>query len=375
MRIGINASSLKNAHSGIANYLLNLVLNLKKVDQRNEYVLFFGSEKNVPGQIAGAGVECNISKMPTTNQALKILWAHFMLPLKLKRMKIDLFHEPASAAPLFNSCNTVVTVHDIAYERIPHCYRFRDRAYFRALSKKGLERANRIIAVSHSTKNDIVDRYSISPGKIRVIYEGIDEIYRRLHDKERCKNIRKFYKIDRDFILYVSGITPRKNLVRLIKAFKILKDRKEIDSLLVFVGEKAWWSEEVFEEVKSSGMENDVIFCGYVPKEHLLCLYSEASVFVFPSLYEGFGLPVLEAMACGCPVVASNTSSLPEICGGAGLLFDPLDVEGLSDAIYRVITDSSLRQDLIEKGIERTRAFSWRRSAEETLAVYSEAVS
>ena len=370
MRIGINARCLKDAYAGIANYLSHIILNLKNIDDENDYILFFGRDGALPKGILDAGFSNDIAKMPTNNLFFKMLWNHIYLPNKIKENKIDLFHEPSFITPIFKKCTTVVTVHDIAYMHIPECYTYRHKFYFRRLLSRSIDKSDLVIAVSESTKRDIIDNLAVDPNKIRVVYEGVDEIYRPYDDELELEKVKKIYGIQKNFILSVSGISPRKNYIRLIKAVKMLKDEKNVDIQLVIVGENVWWYEDVFREVSRCGLDEDVIFCGYIPQPHLLCLYNSALIFVHPSLYEGFSFPVLEAMACGCPVAASNVSSIPEVCGSAALLFDPRSVEGITASMRSLITDDSLRRDLIKKGIERVKKFSWKKAAEETLAVY-----
>lgn len=373
MRIGINARYLQNVHTGIHNYLLNLILNLKKIDDKNEYLLFFGSNENVPVDILGAGFDYNISKMPTTNQLQKILWAHLYLPHAIKRKNVDIFHESSFIAPLFKKCPTIITVYDLAYLYLPYAYTYRTRLYLKSLLSLSLKQSDIVIAISESTKDDIINNFPISADKIHVIYAGVDDIFRPFNDKEELEKVKKIYNIKGDFILTVSLISPRKNLISLIKAFKLLKDHNKISGQLVIVGKKGWLYKELFKEVAQSGLEEDIILCGYIPTEHLLCLYNAAATFVYPSLYEGFGLPILEAMASGCPVVASNVSSMPEVCGEAALLVDPKDIEALALAISDIVSTHSLRLALIKKGLERVNMFNWRRTAEETLTVYKKA--
>ena len=372
MRIGINARYIQSPY-GIATYLLNLILNLKKIDNKNEYVLFFSGDRPIPEVILGAGFDYDISKIPTSNQILKLLWPHLYLPYVIKKNKIDLFHESSFIAPVFKRCPTVITVYDIAYLYIPSCFTYRQKLYFRSLLSGSIKRSDLIIAISENTKKDIINNFAVSPDKVQLVYGGVDETFRPFEDREELERIRKVYKIKGDFILSVSGITPRKNFIRLIKAFKLLKDQRKIDAQLVVVGGKGWSYEGVFREVALSGLEEEVIFCGYVPKEHLLCLYNMADVFVFPSLYEGFGLPILEAMACATPVVASNASSMPEVCGEAALMVDPHNIEELASAISEVRDNVYLRQALVEKGLEQVNKFSWKKTAEETLAAYVKA--
>jgi glycosyltransferase involved in cell wall biosynthesis len=248
--------------------------------------------------------------------------------------------------------------------------------YFKALLAGSLRRADLVIAVSENTKKDIMDRYSVPGSKIRVVRAGIGEMFRKLSEEERRGKIESVtgkYGIKKKFILAAARITPRKNFVRLVRAFKILKDDGKIDGQLVIVGGEGWLYKDVFKEVSSQGLEEDVIFCGYIPQKDLIYLYNAASVFVYPSLYEGFGMPILEAMSCACPVVASNTSSIPEVCGNAAILVDPVDIEEIADAINRIFNDTrGIRQEMIDKGLDHVKHFSWGKTAKDTLRIYED---
>jgi glycosyltransferase involved in cell wall biosynthesis len=372
MNIGINARYLQNPNSGIENYLLNLILSLKQVDTKNNYTLFFGKNP-VPEQVLGSGFNCDVSRMPTHNQMLKILWGHLYLPGRIKKMKLDVFHEPCFIPPVFKKCPTVITVHDVSHRIVPHCFTLKNRLYIDMLLGKSLQAADSIITVSESSKNDIISNYKVSAKKIRVIYEGVNDRFRKKSNSEEIEDTKRFYNIKGNFILNISLITPRKNLVSLIRAFYLLKKSKKIDYQLVIVGRKGWLYDDIFKEVIKLKLEEDVVFCGHAPSEHLVHLYNAASAFVYPSLYEGFGLPILEAMACGCPVVTSNISSMPEVCGDAALLVNPKNIEEIAYAVNRVIVDTDLRRDLINKSSERIKFFSWQKAATETLSVYKEA--
>lgn len=370
MRIGINARYTQNTLTGIETALLNLLLNLKKVDLKNEYLLFFGRHKNAPGFALELGYKYDLSKIPTGNRGMKILWSHFYLPYAISRNRVDLFHEPSFVSPVFKTCPTVVTVYDTAFLYLRSSYDKRTRLYFKAFLSGSLKRSDAIIAISENTKKDILDNFKISPDKIHVIHLGRDDIYRVLEDRERIEKVKARYNIRNEFILNVSLISPRKNITGLIKAYKMLKESNRIDASLVIVGKNGWLYEEVYKEVRSSGLDKDVVFTGYIPKEDLLCLYNAAKAFVFPSFYEGFGLPILEAMSCGCPVVASNLSSVPEVCGDAALLTDPYNIEELADAMGRMAADAGLRGEFVKKGLERVKEFSWEKTAIQTLSVY-----
>lgn len=370
MNIGISARYLQNAFTGIETYLVNTLLNLKKIDRHNQYTLFFSSDKPVPKIAVDNGFAYDTSKFHTGSQFGKVLWAHLYIPYGIKKNKIDVFHEPFFTAPIIKRCPTVITVYDVSFLYIPFCYTFRTRLYLKSLLPMSLKRSDLIIAISKNTKKDIIDNFSISPDKIIVIYPGVEEDFKPVEDREELERVKRLYKIRGDFILSTGGLSPRKNFIRLIKALKMLRDNKKIDLKLVIVGVKGWMYEPIFKEISINGLERDVLFCGHVPKEQLVRLYNAAAAFIYPSLYEGFGMPILEAMACGCPVVASKVSSMPEACGDAALLIDPKNIEALSDAIYKMITDEPLRKDLIRKGMNQAKKFSWQKTAEETLTVY-----
>lgn len=375
MRIGINTRYLQYQSTGITKYLLNLILNLKKIDGSNNYLLFFDSDKPLPKAILEAGFDYVLLRVPTHHRMLKGLWAYFYLPYLIKKNKLDLYHEPFLIGPAFKKCPTVITVFDMAYLHVPYGYTYAARLYFKSLFSRSIKQSDLAVAISENTKNDVINNFSISPDKVQVVYAGVDEIFRPINDKKGLEKVRKVYGIKKDFILAVSLISPRKNLVRLIKAFKLLRDKKNIDCQLVIVGRKGWLYGDIFREVRLSGLEEEVVFCGYVPRKDLLYLYNAAAIFVYPSLYEGFGLPILEAMACGCPVVASNTSSMPEVCGEAALLVNPHNTEELTGALAKAREDRSLCQSLVEKGLSQAKKFSWEKAAKETLAVYTKARS
>jgi len=240
----------------------------------------------------------------------------------------------------------------------------------RILLPRVLYSVDKIITISECTKKDIVKFYKIPEDKIKVILLAPDPIYQPLSHDIIAPILSK-YGVCAPYILYVGSLEPRKNIQTLIQGFANIKKRG-LNHKLIIVGNKKWEYSKLIRIVAESGLHNDVIFTGYLPDEDLPALYNGADLFVYPSLYEGFGLPPLEAMACGTPVITSNTSSLPEVVGNAGIKVDPQDVDQLSDAIYHVLTDENLRLSLIEKGLERSKQFSWERTATETWKVYDE---
>lgn len=373
MRVGINARYLQNARSGIARYIYSLLANLKEVDQSNEYMLFLGSNKLISDDIKKLGFYTDISKIPTANQILKMAWQHFYIPLRIKSLKIDVFHEPTFIMPFFKKCPTVTTVHDLAYKFLPECYTLRNRLYLGQLMRRSIKLSDRIIVISEHAKKDVLMNFRVKEEKVKVIYLAVDGSFHSIKDKrqERLAQVKAKYGIAKYFILTVSLISPRKNLVNLIKAFSELKKNRGIAHQLVVVGKKGWLYEDVFREAARSEYWQDIIFCNFVSHDDLVLLYNAAEVFVYPSLYEGFGLPLLEAMACECPVVSSNRSSLFEVASDAAILVDPYDFSEFSGAIWKVITDASLKESLIEKGKMRVKFFSWKRTAAETARIYN----
>lgn len=376
MRIGINARCLQGIRSGIAQYVYYLLLYLKRMDKKNKYILFLGSNNYVFEDIVNLDFLYDISSLPTKNQIFKIAWQHLYLPYRMKNLQVDVFHEPAFVAPYFKKCPTVITIHDLSYKLLPNCYTWRNRLYLDRLVNRSISSCDKIIAISQNTKNDILLNYKIKEEKIKVIYEGVDEVFRPLGDskEEASAMVKAKNGIKGDFIFTVSLISPRKNMVNLIKAFSILRKKGVINHQLVIVGKKGWFFEEVFKEAAASNYAQDIIFCDFVLLYDLVALYNCADVFVYPSLYEGFGLPLLEAMACDCPVVASNRSSIPEVCSDAALLVDPYDPKAFADAILRILSNTELKKSLIKKGRLQVAAFSWERTAQETIEVYNNSI-
>jgi glycosyltransferase involved in cell wall biosynthesis len=270
----------------------------------------------------------------------------------------------------------VVTVHDLGYLYYPQAHTLTQNLYLRWSTRYNARSAARVLADSEATRQDLVRHYQIPPEKIVVIYPGRDGTLAPVSDEAIQAAVRARFGIDGPYLLYVGTLHPRKNLVRLVQAFALLlrssssqvEPQGTIPNLqLVLAGQKGWLYEEIFAQVQKLDLTDRVVLTGYVPDTDLPALLSGATGFVFPSLYEGFGFPVLEAMACGTPVVCSNVSSLPEVAGDAALLVDPLDTDALAAAIERVVTDGGLRRNLVERGFAQAERFSWRRCAQKTM--------
>ena len=302
------------------------------------------------------------------------LWTQIGLPLNLylHKPRPDVFFTPTHYAPRFSPVPTVVSVMDLSYLHYPKLFKQSDLYQLRNWTAYSVKQARKVFTISRASKNDIIKYYQIKPERIVVTYPG----YKFKNTMQSSKLLTEKYGIKGSYILFVGTVQPRKNLVRLIEAFSRIKrdssSSAEGDIQLVIVGKKGWLYEEIYEAPKKFGVEDKIKFLNYVPDEDLPVLYKNAHVFVLPSLYEGFGLPVLEAMAQGCPVVISNTSSLPEVGGDAAVYIDPENVESIVEGIEKVLGDTKYRQSLIKKGREQVKKFSWEKTARETLKVLEE---
>ena len=296
----------------------------------------------------------------------KALWSQFSLPINLiTENKNHVFFSPAHYAPRFCPIPLVVTLHDLSYYYYPDEFLKKDLYKLLNWTKYSVQKAKKIIAVSQSTKKDIIKFLKVPENKIKVIYNGFEK-------KKKNTSIKNKININKPYILYVGTLQPRKNLITLVAAFNEFK-KKYPEYKLVIVGKKGWLYEDIFKTVKSFKLEKEVIFTGYVNSNVLIRLYQNAFCFVLPSFYEGFGIPILEAMSYSCPVICSNTSSLPEIAGDAALLFNPNNYSELLKQLLILKTNTNLRVKLIDKGLKRTKNFSWQKCAKETLDILIEA--
>jgi hypothetical protein len=374
MRIGIDARVLYlPVLKGIGVYLHNLLTSLGKIDKKNEYILYYDSRQDAVRRVTRLsnfvekGIE--IRKGDSFH-----LWEQIRLPIEIKKDKIDIFHSPANTTMFFRNSPTVVTVHDTISQEVAK-NRIWDRLYFDKLQPTILRDNIKIMTPSVYSKNRIVEVMNVHATNINVIANGIDETFKRVDDKNGIKNIKTKYGINGSYILNVGGESPWKNVSFLIKAYAKLANEDKIKEQLVITGIR---NEKILAQhlknVSKLGMEGKVVILGYVPAEDLVCLYSGAMVFVYPSLNEGFGFPPLEAMACGTPVVASNSASIPEVVGDAAFLIDAGKPENIADGIKTVIRDGELRGRLIAAGLERCKNFNWRNVAQKTLDLYEKAV-
>lgn len=302
------------------------------------------------------------------------MWTQFALPanLFLKKDKPDVFFSPGHYAPRFSPVPTVISIMDLAFLHFPEYFTKKDLAQLKSWTSYSAKKAKAILTISNASKDDIMKLYGVPENKIHVIYPGIKQTVSLTPHIYPMQELQSKYGLSKNYVLFVGTLQPRKNIVRLIEAFSELmtKDKhKDSDLQLVIVGKKGWQFEDILAAPKKFGVEKKVKFLNFVPDEELTMLYQNALCFAWPSLYEGFGLPVLEAMKMNCPVITSNVSSLPEAGGDAALYVDPKDVKDISEKLDKVISDPKLRKEMIEKGQQQVKNFSWEKSAKEALAV------
>jgi glycosyltransferase involved in cell wall biosynthesis len=366
VRISIDARKIHDF--GIGTYIRNLLQHLARIDQQTEYVLFCSADDTGIARSLGANFRTVCERAGAYS-----LREQFSIPFKVKRERPDLFHEPHYVLPLLTPGRTIVTIHDCIHLRFPHYFRGElGRAYARASLWTAAHKSDRILTVSEASKRDILRFFRVKPEKIVVIYNAIDERFAVEPDEAHIVRTRERYQLHDQFVLYVGNIKPHKNLERLIEAFHRVRSQGLDHLKLLIIGDEISRLQTLRRAVHRHKLHTHVRFLGFVPLETLAVLYRLASVFVFPSLYEGFGLPPLEAMASGTPVVTSNVSSLPEVVGDAAVLVDPYDPEAIADGMMRALTDDALRAELRARGLERARAFSWDRSVRHIRDIYQE---
>jgi len=317
-----------------------------------------------------AGIRVYTPQWPVHHPLARILWEQGRLGRVLKRMNAQLYHGLAFVAPLHTPVPTVVTVHDLSFVHHADTFPAWKALYLKWFTRASIRRARRVIAVSESTRQDVIQWLSLPPHRVVTVYNGVSSRFRPL-PKPQVEAWRREKGLPAQFILYLGTLQPRKNIATLVRAYAQWRQAHPHASIpLILAGAKGWYYQDLFRLVETLGVREDVLFPGFVPSSELPYWYNAATLFAYPSLFEGFGLPVLEAMACGTPVIAANTTSLPELVGSAGLLIPPTDTHQWQRALERVLGDPSLRDHLVQQGLERARAFTWERTARETLAVY-----
>ncbi|MBI2593541.1 glycosyltransferase family 4 protein [Candidatus Daviesbacteria bacterium] len=356
------------------NYSFELLKALAKNDTENDYLIYIksGEEERAKSEEWPDNFQFKIINY-------KYLWTQVGLAIRTFIDPLDVLFVPANTLPLIKKpgLKTVITVHDLGVEYLPGFHQVKQILYLKLMTYYQLKSATIIIAVSEATKKDLVKKAGIKSEKIKVVYEGVGEEFKVQSSKFKVdvqRDILKQYGLEKKkYFLFVGTIQPRKNLERIIRAFAALAPGPARKLQLILVGSKGWLSEEIYDLPKKLGIEGKVKFLGHVADEDLGALYSGAIALVFPSLFEGFGLPILEAFACKCPVITSNISSMPEIAGDAGLLVNPEKVDEISEAMLKIVSNDKLRNSMIQKGLERLKRFSWEKSALKTVEILMEA--
>ena len=372
MRIAIDAHTVGARLGGNETYATNLIEALAEIDRSNQYTLYVTKPQAID-RFANRWPNFQVRQTLPHTPLVRI---PLVLSRELRRRPVDVLHVQYTAPP-FAPCPIVATIHDLAFEHLPETFNRRSWMQLRLTVRRTARRAQEIITVSEYSREDIIKTYGIPADRITVTPEAAAETFARATDETNLQTVRKRYGIEGDYILSLCSIQPRKNLVRLIEAYSLLRRLHPEGKLpqLVLAGKRGWLDKETWRAAQADKTTPGICFTGYVADEHLNALYSGATCFVYPSYFEGFGLPILEAMKCGAPVIAGDRTSIPEVAGEAALLFDPFDTSSLVEALKRVLNDSEFRRSLSAKGLQRANEFHWQTTARLTLTAYEKAAA
>jgi len=372
MRIGIDCRTILNTQfgelAGVGHYTYYLIKYLLEIDKQNEYILFFYDRRIKVPEFEQANVKIvyfpgleNLGKVP-------FFYRHWFIPQVLRLYRLNVYHNPANIIPIFYFKKSVITIHDLAIYKNPEW--FPDHQFFpkRILIPWSIAKAKKIIAVSQNTKDDLIKLFNINKDKIVVIHEGVEDYNKFLLEENK---IAEKVKIKDPYFLFIGTLEPRKNLVRLIEAFaEFLKISQNKNFKFVLAGKKGWKFEPIFQTIERLNLNDKVLYLGYISLEEKIYLLKNALALTYPSLYEGFGLPIVEAMNLGVPIITSNIASIPELVIDNALLIDPYNVESIKNALQKVATDSQLRENLSKKGKGIAQNFTWEECARKTLTLY-----
>ena len=366
MRIAFDGSTLTAGRTGVGYYTEHLLQHLaREVESTSDELIVISNQPIDTAQ----PLPRHVRIYDRWHFPLRIVWLQLLAGRVLENIRADVAHFTNGMVPLGTGAARVVTIHDMSLKLYPRCHPLRRIVINRPLIGVAARVADAVVTVSNSARNDLLAVHNVPAERVTVVHEAAGAAFQPIGDRTRRARIRMRYALPERFILYVGAIEPRKNLRRLMTAFATAR-HAGIPHELVCVGPYGWSSRDLYEHIDALGLRRVVHFTGYVPIEDLPVIYNLGEFFVFPSIYEGFGLPVIEAMACGTPVITANTSSLDEIAAGAGETIDPRDVDALADAIIRLATDAELRRHLAVRGLARAQEFSWTRTAKEMMAIY-----
>lgn len=380
MHVGINAQLLSYSQNyrngGVSRYIRFLLTELARQPGEHEYTVF------VNGQDVVERLEAyhpQITYVPVSwseeRPAARVAWEQFVLPSIIRQKRIDVLHSPVNVLPEFlpGTCAGIITLHDLVFLRFPHVLTRAKGLYHRMFTVRSMRQATRIICVSQSTRKDAIELVGIPAERLQTVYPCIHPRFSQQVDEGAIDSFRQKHGLEGGFLLYLGTLEPRKNITTIIEAYARLRETHQRTEKLVLAGGKGWLYNAIFDRVRQLGLESEVIFPGYVADEEQVLWYHAAAAFVYPSLYEGYGMPVTEALACGTPVVTSNVSSLPEAGAGLALCVGPQNVQEMAEALYRAITDQDYRQKCRDMASSIAEQFSARRMVEQIIAVYEQA--
>ena len=371
MHIAIDAHSVGAQLAGNETYAINLIEALAVIDQTNQYTLYV-TKPSAVDRFANRWANFQVRRTLPHTPLVRI---PLTLSAELRKNPVDVLHVQYTAPPL-TPCAVVATIHDLSFEHLPETFNRRSRAQLRLTVRRTARKAARILTLSEFSRQDIIETYKTDRERVVVTPPAASAHFAPVGDATELRRIRTIYHIERDYILALGSIQPRKNLVRLIKAYSSLWETgKEALPQLVLAGGRRWLEDDTIRSAENSAAAKDILFTGYVPDTDLPVLYSGATCFVYPSYFEGFGLPLIEAMQCGVPVLAGNKTSMPEVVGDAGVLVDPLNESAIAGALAQLIERPDYRAELRVKGLERAKTFNWQTTARLTLQAYEQAAS
>jgi glycosyltransferase involved in cell wall biosynthesis len=381
VRVAINAQLVSfgasHRNAGISRYTYQLLDGLSRIESAIDFSAFINGAEGKDAAASAVGqagrIQLIADRANTSGPLGRIAWEQFALPGQLKRLGADVFHAPANVMPRSVPCATVLTALDLAFLRYPQFFRRERRVYQRILTRRSARQATQIVAISENTKRDLVELFGVPPEKVAVIYPSIAPDFQPIAPQTIAR-FRAEKGLPQRYLLYLGTLEPRKNVGALVTAYARLRSTMGAETPpLILAGAKGWYYEPFFKRVRELGVERDVTFVGYVSREEQPLWYAGAAVFVYPSLYEGFGMPIVEALGCGTPTITSNTSSMPEAAGTLATLVAPQDTEALARAMYHMLYDDALRARTQAEGPHWARQFSLERMARQYVDVYTEA--
>lgn len=364
MKIGIMLRHYEQQEGGVKVYTKRVLPLLFSMGSQHQYVLIYQNPKLLGTYSGYSNVEECAIAMPGT-----VPWDQIAVPWVAKKKRLDLIFNPKFTVPFFSRAKKIFVLHGSEWFEIPDHFRLYDQWYFKRFVPLYCRSADAFVAVSNAVKSDVVRHTGVDPKKVFPIHNGFDpSVFRPVHDPLHLQAVRDKYKLPEKFILWAGQIESRKNIARLLQAFALIKDK--IPHPLVLAGELRWNAATELRVIQELGIESRVLFPGWVSHGDLPAVYCLADLFAFPSLYEGFGIPLLEAMACGCPIVTANTCAPPEVTDGAAYLVDPLSADDIATGMLKVILDRKFRDDMIANGLKRAKDFSWEKCATQLLALF-----